>query len=253
MTEIDVPLLLLILKQICFGSLISGLLIFFLTLILQGGHLFDHDTDIDHDFDHDFDHSVGFDHDIGDVDFDADVDLDSDITIGADKDIHIGMDKDISLHDQDVGADTPAPLMLLLGTFMISFGGTGVILIDDTINLFLLLAVLVMIPLGTTYLISKVWAKVAVSETYETPLETIKVDDEVKTLTTVDTEGGLVLIQTSSIHGPVKMSAKTESGAIAKGMVAYVVKVEKNSLIIDEWPSTEKSKKETPEGSITWD
>ncbi|MHA1993696.1 MAG: hypothetical protein ACW97Z_04085 [Candidatus Hodarchaeales archaeon] len=253
MTEIDVPLLLLILKQICFGSLVSGLLIFFLTLILQGSHLFDHDTDLDHDIDHDFDHSVGIDHDIGDVDFDADVDIDSDVSVGIDKDVHIGMDKDLNLTDHGYDADTPAPLMLLLGTFMISFGGTGVILIDNTINIILLLAVLVLVPLGTTYLISKAWSKIAVSEIYDTALQTMKIDDEVKTLTTVDTEGGLVLIQTSSIHGPVKMSAKTKSGAIAKDMVAYVMKVERNSLIIDEWPSTEKSKKHSPEGSITWE
>jgi hypothetical protein len=251
MADFDVPLLLLILKQICFGSLISGLLIFVLTLILQGSQLFDHDTDLDHDIDHDFDHSVGIDHDIGDVDLD--VDVDTDLSVGIDKDIHIGMDKTLDLTDTGYDADTPAPLMLLLGTFMISFGGTGVILIDNTINIILLLVVLVLVPIGTTYFISKAWAKIAVSEIYDTPLQTIKVDDEVKTLTTVDTEGGLVLIQTTSIHGPVKMSAKTESGAIAKDMVAYVVKVEKNSLIIDEWPSTEKSKKESPEGSITWD
>ena len=80
MTEFDVPLLLLILKQICFGSLISGLLIFFLTLILQGSQLFDHDTDLDHDIDHDFDHGVGIDHDLGGVDLDVDVDIDSDLT-----------------------------------------------------------------------------------------------------------------------------------------------------------------------------
>ncbi len=253
MSVIDVPLLLLILKQICFGSLISGLLIFFLTLILQGSHLFDHDTDLDHDIDHDFDHGVGIDHGIGDIELDTDVDIDSDITVGIDKDIHVGIDKDVDLTDHGFDADTPAPLMLLLGTFMISFGGTGVILIDDSIHIIVLLAVLILIPVGTTYLISKVWARIAVSEIYETPLETIKVDDEVKTLTTVDTYGGLVLIQTSSIHGPVKMSAKTETGAIAKGMVAYVMKVEKNSLIIDEWPSTEKSKKESPKGSIAWE
>lgn len=253
MAIIDVPLLLLILKQICFGSLVSGLLIFFLTLILQGGHLFDHDTDLDHDIDHDFDHSVGIDHDVGDVDLDVDVDVDSDLSVGIDKDIHIGMDKGLDLTDHGYDADTPAPLMLLMGTFMISFGGTGFILIDDTINVFILFAVLFLVPFGITYFVSKVWAKLAVSEIYETPLQTIKVDDEVKTLTTVDTEGGLVLIKTSSIHGPIKMSAKTESGAIAKEMVAYVIKVEQNSLIIDEWPSTEQSKKEAPEGSITWD
>ena len=111
-------------------------------MILQGGHLFDHDTDLDHDIDHDFDHSVGIDHDVGDVDLDVDVDVDSDLSVGIDKDIHIGMDKGLDLTDHGYDADTPAPLMLLMGTFMISFGGTGFILIDDTINVFILFAVL---------------------------------------------------------------------------------------------------------------
>jgi hypothetical protein len=88
---------------------------------------------------------------------------------------------------------------------------------------------------------------------YESPLETIKVDDEVTTLTTVDTEGGLVRILTSSVQGTIKMSAKTKSGAIAKEMIAYVVEVQKNSLIIDEWPSTEKRTKKFPKGTIKWD
>jgi hypothetical protein len=220
------------------------LLIFFLTLLFTGGHLFDHDTDLDHDIDHD----VSLDHDVG-----GDISLDKDIQIGMDKDVHIGVDKSVDIHDHGFDADTPAPLMLLLGTFLISFGGTGVILLETTIHLLIVLSLIVTIPVGVTYLVSKVWAKIAVSEIYETALETIHVDQQVKTLTTVDTIGGLVLIQTSSIHGPVKMSAKTKSGAIAKDMVAYVVEVQKNSVIIDEWPSTDVKAKKIPEGSVKWE
>ncbi len=243
MAILDIPLLLFILKQICFGSLISGLLIFFLTLIFTGGHLFDHDTDLDHDIDHD----VSLDHDVG-----GDISIDKDIHIGMDKDIHVGVDKAVDLHDHGFDADTPAPLMLLLGTFLISFGGTGVILLDSAIHLLITLSLIVLIPVGLTYSVSKVWAKIAVSEIYDTALDTIEVDDEVKTLTTVDTIGGLVLIHTSSIHGPVKMAAKTKSGAIAKDMIAYVVEVKKNSVIIDEWSSTDKTAKKVPEGSVKW-
>ena len=248
MASVDIELLLLILKQICFGSLISGLMIFFLTLFLQGSHLFDHDTDLDYDVDHD----ISIDHDVGAIDLDADIDVDVDtgLEISMDKDIHPGMDKDI---DHGLGGDTPTPLMLLLGSFLISFGGTGIILIESEIHIILLLSLIVAIPVGTTYTISKAWSKIAVSEMYEPPLETIKVDDEVTTLTTVDTEGGLILIHTTSVHGPIKMSAKTTSGAIAKEMIAYVVEVKKNSLIIDEWPSTEKQTRKIPKGTIKWD
>ncbi|MHA2074443.1 MAG: hypothetical protein ACW97X_07475, partial [Candidatus Hodarchaeales archaeon] len=74
-----------------------------------------------------------------------------------------------------------------------------------------------------------------------------------KTITTVDTEGGLVVIETSSIHGPVKMAAKTRYGAIPKAMTAYVIEIQKNTLIIDEWPSTEDDQKPIPkQESLTW-
>ncbi len=249
MVVVDIELIVDILKQICFGSLISGLIIFFLTLFLQGGNLFDHDADLDHDLDKSF----SLDHDVGDVDLDTSVDIDTGGDITLDKDIHIGMDKGVDLHDHGFDADTPTPLMLLLGTFMISFGGTGVILLDSTLHLVITIILIFLIPIGATYLVSKVWEKLAVSEIYDTALETIKIDDEVKTLTTVDEEGGLVLIETSSIHGPVKMAARTETGAIAKEMKAYVTKIEQNTLIIDEWPSTEKGLKKIPEGSIKWE
>ncbi|MHA1941715.1 MAG: hypothetical protein ACW97P_08315 [Candidatus Hodarchaeales archaeon] len=249
MVLVDIELLIVILRQICFGSLISGLIIFFLTLFLQGGHLFGHDTD----FDHDLDDGISLDHDVGDVDLDGSMDIDADGDISLDKDIHIGIDKEIDLHDQGFDADTPTPLMLLLGTFMISFGGTGVILLDSTLHLLITVTLIILIPIGATYSVSKAWTKLAVSEIYDTALETIKIDDKVKTLTTVDEEGGLVLIVTSSIHGPVKMAARTETGAIAKEMTAYVTKIETNTLVIDEWPSTEKGLKKIPEGSIEWD
>jgi hypothetical protein len=109
------------------------------------------------------------------------------------------------------------------------------------------------LPLGVTQIVSKIWMKIAVEETYETALETIKVDDKVTTITNIDTEGGLVVIETSSVHGPVKMAAKTRYGAIAKSMTAYVVEIEENMLIIDEWPTSEAEKKPIPEGSVKWE
>jgi len=255
MAPIDFNLLLLILKQICLGSLISGLIIFFLTLFLQGSHLFHYGADLDHDIDHDvsLDHGVALDkdfsldHDVS-LDVDADVDIDTDVGIHMDHDASVGVDKHLGLDDH--GVDTPAPLMLLLGTFMITFGGSGTVLIEAAIHPLILVVIIFGLPFVTTYLVSKIWEKIAVSEIYETALETIKADDPVKTLTTVDEKGGLVVIETSSVHGPVKMAAKTKYGAIARGMTAYVVEIQENTLIIDEWSSTETEKKLIPEGTV---
>ncbi|MFX1516423.1 MAG: NfeD family protein [Promethearchaeota archaeon] len=278
MASIDLSLLILILKNVCLGSLLGGLIIFFLTLFLQGSHLFQHGTDLDHDVDHgvsldkDFsvDHDVSVDHDISmdhdfsldhdisvdhdlSIDSDVDIDVDHDISVGIDKDVHI--DKQFDLHDH--GADTPTPLMLLLGTFMITFGASGTFLIDMVAQgpppySLILLAFIIGFPFASTYVVTKIWGKMAVSEAYETALETIKIDDAVKTLTTVDTKGGLVVIETQSVHGPVKMAAKTKYGAIARNMTAYVIEIQGNTLIIDEWSSTDTDKP-IPEGSIKWE
>ncbi len=248
MSELD--LFLLILKQLCFGSLISGFIIFLLTLFIQGSHLFDHD----HDFDHDLDHDMALESEISvGIDKDISVGIDKDVTIGIDKDVSVGVDKHIDLQDHSIDTDTPAPLMLLLGTFMITFGGSGTILIDSPIHPFISIPIILGLPVVVTFFVSKLWAKIAVDETYETALETINIDDAVKTLTTVDTEGGLVVIETSSIHGPVKMAAKTNFGAIPKNMTAYVVEIQANTLIIDEWPTKEGKEKPIPEGQITWE
>jgi hypothetical protein len=255
---IDLTIFILILKQICLGSLICGFIIFFLTVFLQGSHLFDQDTDISHDFDK----SVSLDQggiDVGeadldlDIDTDIDIDVDTEVGISLDKDIHMGVDKYIDLHDHGIGADTPTPLMLLLGTFMITFGGSGTFLLESAVHPLIQIIIILGLPIGATFAVSKVWEKIAISETYETAIETIKIDDEVQTLTTIDNKGGLVVIETSSIHGPIKMAAKTNYGAIAKGMIAYVIEIKENTLIIDEWPTTETKKKKLPEGTIKWE
>jgi hypothetical protein len=276
MAPIDFSLLILILKNVCLGSLFGGLIIFFLTLFLQGSHLFQSGADLDHDVDHgvsldkdfsvDFsvDHDVSVDHDFSvdtDISVDHDLSLDTDIDLDVDHDVSVGIDKDVHIDKQlgldDHGADTPTPLMLLLGTFMITFGASGTFLIDfvaqgPPLYSIILTAIIFGLPFGTTYVVTKIWARMAVSEAYETALETIKVDDPVRTLTTVDTQGGLVVIDTPSIHGPVKMAAKTKYGAIARNMTAYVIEIQGNTLIIDEWSSSD-TEKPIPEGSIKWE
>ncbi|MFX0208527.1 MAG: hypothetical protein ACFFDT_21270 [Candidatus Hodarchaeota archaeon] len=280
MAPIDFSLLILILKNVCLGSLFGGLIIFFLTLFLQGSHLFHSGADLDHDVDHGFsldkdfsvdhdvsvDHDFSLDHDISmdhDFSLDHDISVDHDLSIGTDvdHDVSVGIDKDVHIDKhldlQNHGADTPTPLMLLLGTFMITFGASGTFLIDlvaqgPPLYSIILTAFIIGLPFGTTYVVTKIWARIAISEAYETALETIKIDDPVRTLTTVDTQGGLVVIDTQSIHGPVKMAAKTKYGAIARNMTAYVIEIQGNTLIIDEWSSTD-TEKPIPEGSIKWE
>ncbi|MHA1213707.1 MAG: hypothetical protein ACTSR2_06795 [Candidatus Hodarchaeales archaeon] len=245
MILIEMETLLLLLEQVCIGSLISGFIIFFLALFLQGGHFFDSDTDLDHD--------VSLDH--GDLDLsDASLDIDSDLSVDIDHGPDFHVDKEFGLKDHGFESDSPTPLMLLLGTFLITFGGIGLVLLQTTLDSFFIIVYSFLIPIITTIGMSKLWSRLAVSETYQTPLETINIDDKVKTITTVDTKGGLVVINTSSVQGPIKMAAKTKYGAIAKNMEAYVVDIQRNTLIIDEWSSIEEKQKSIPkDGSIKWE
>lgn len=225
-------------QQVCWGSLISGFIIFFLTLFLQGTHIFDSDHDIDHDV------SGGIDHDI-DHDFSAD--LDHDIDIG---------DHDASFdHDHDVDSDGAAPLMLLAATFMLTFGGLGVVLFGIAMETLSRLAIIFIIPIGTTYLVSRVWHKVAISEIYETALERVKINAEVKTITAIDEKGGICLVYTDSTQGPIKIFAKTRYGEIPKDSNAYVVEIQKSHIIIEEFPIEEPKEKSNydNEGKISWE
>ncbi|MHA1974209.1 MAG: NfeD family protein [Candidatus Hodarchaeales archaeon] len=238
MILIETETILLLLEQVCIGSLISGLIIFFLTLFLQGGHFFDSDTDFDHD--------VSLDH--------GDLNLDTDLSVDMDHGPDFHVDKEFGLKDHGFESDSPTPLMLLLGTFLITFGGIGLVLLQTNLEPFSIILFSFLIPILTTVGMSKIWSRVTVSDTYQTPLETIKIDDKVKTITTVDTDGGLVVIDTSSVQGPIKMAAKTKYGAIAKNMEAYVIDIQGNTLIIDEWSSVEEKQKPIPkDGSIKWE
>ncbi|MHA2232174.1 MAG: hypothetical protein ACXAB4_06770 [Candidatus Hodarchaeales archaeon] len=234
----------IIVRDICLGLLISGIMLFLMTVFLQGMHLFDHDADI------------GADHDISaDSDFGVDHDVSVDHDIGVDSDI--GVDHDIAM-DHDLGGDfggdygTPAPMLLLAATFMLIAGalGTSLYSLGDSIDSFARLGAVIAFPLFCTFLVSWAWGKVAKSSLIELEIDGVRANDDVVALTNVDESGGLVRAQYTSSEGEtgqIKLPAKSLPGVIIpKGRTAYVIDKQGSMLLIDEWPNPaqeENSKK----------
>ena len=242
----------ILVRDICLGFLLSGIMLFLITVIFQGMHLFDHDTDIGADHDISADHDIGIDHDVS---IDHDIGIDHDISVDHD----IGVDHDVSM-DHDVSADhdismdsdldgdygTPAPLLLLVATFMLIAGalGTSLYSLGDTVDPYARLGAVVAFLLFCTFLVSWTWGKVAKSSLIELEIDGVQADDDVVALTDIDENGGLVrarYISSDGETGQIKMAAKTLPGVVVpKGATAYVIDKQGNTLLIDEWPNPSK-------------
>ncbi len=183
--------------------LIIGLILFVMTVLFSGLHVFD---------------------------FDSDLDVHGDFHAGA---VDIGTDTD---------ASAAAPLFLIVGVFLLSFGGFGVIVywfeaFNPVIRMIIVVGLPVLITLGTM----KVWTAVNRSATGEPiPSQTIKINSEVYCITDVDEKGGLVRVNTGTTHKQVKMSARTTGQRIPRGSTAYIIDRVGSFLVIDEWPLSGK-------------
>ncbi len=185
--------------------LIIGLILFFMTIIFSGLHAFD---------------------------FAGDMDVHGDV--------HAGGAVEIGGHDADAG--DAAPLLLMAGVFLLSFGGFGTLIywfeaFNPIIRLVFVLGVPVLITLGT----ARLWTAVNRSASGEPiPSQTIKINSEVYCLTDVDEKGGLVRVSTGTTHKQIKMSARTTGHRIPRGSTAYIIDRVGSFLIIDEWPLSGK-------------
>ena len=235
------------------GFLIGGLILFFFSLFINIGHGGDHDSGVDTESGIEIDGH-------GDIALETDISPDINIEVDSNLDISIETDIDHEIGHGDHSGDvhsitdtTPAPFLLLLSSFMLSFGVMGEIVYSIELNPLFRILLLFMLPIFITKGISYLWKKLAVESSYEVP--SIKIDNQVSTLTVVDEDGGLVIADTTDINRPkeklhllgrIKMQAKTIPGnkPIPKGKIGYVIDIdEKNTLIIDEWPTPPQKNK----------
>ena len=84
--------------------------------------------------------------------------------------------------------------------------------------------------------VSFIWKKFAKSFSYEVPSRVIRLNTKAKALTSVDSRGGIVLVDLEGPVGQIKKSAIAYSGDIPRGMVGYVIGKRGNTLVIDKWP-----------------
>lgn len=186
--------------------LVIGLILFFMTIIFSGLQAFDFDAD---------------------VDVDADVDAGGAIDVGGHAD-----------------ADGAAPLVLMAGVFMLSFGGFGTLVYwFEAFNPIIRLLIVLGLPLIITLGSARLWVAVNRAASGEPiPSQTVKINSEVYCLTDVDSKGGLVRVSTGTTHRQIKMAARTTGHLIPRGSTAYVIDRTGSFLIIDEWPLTGKQK-----------
>ena len=232
--------------QAAFGSLISGIILFVFSLIIAGMSMGDSDTDVSADSDIDFDAAIDIDVDVDiDVDIDAGIDIDTgDVDVG---DVGVDTNGIEGGHETHVSHETTAPIILLLSTFLLMFGTIGYPIYDyELFSPLIRISISIITPILFVKGVSYFWRKYLSNEfAYEVPR--VKVDNQVKTLTRVDENGGMVLADTSDIDrsekqlhfiGSIKMQAKTLPGVlIDRDQIAYVIAIEPNdTLIIDTWP-----------------
>ncbi|MFX1520402.1 MAG: NfeD family protein [Promethearchaeota archaeon] len=144
-----------VLLDISVGFFISGILLFVLTVIFLGIHGLDHNGDhsIDgHDIDgHDISHDIS--HDVGDHSIDSHDTGDHDISHGVGhEDVH-----------SETGGDS-APLMLLISTFMLSFGAMGISLFQIQMDSLMRAMIIFLTPIVITIVVARIWRKLAKSE-----------------------------------------------------------------------------------------
>jgi len=170
------------------GFLVSGIFLFAISVLLGAMHGFGHDHDAVGDHGLSADHDTSFDHD---HDFSIDH---HDIAADQDWD-HTGV------HGE--GSGTSTPLMLLVSTFMLSFGFFGTTLFEITINPYIRLATILLVPVLVTVVVSNFWRRIAQTELGE-------IVDKAKIMGKI----GIVVHRTSFRGGTIRVEIGPPLGAI---------------------------------------
>lgn len=226
------------LRGFCIGFLIFGgiiILIVFITMGINLGH------DLTHDIDHDADISVD-----KDITIDKDISIDKDLTI--DKDISIDKDLpidhiDLSSIDHDTGpfhieSGTAAPLMLMLATFSITFGGLGLLLFwqEPNMNPYVRLTIILLSPVVLSIIVDQIWRRVARSESYRLPTVRDFLGREAVVSIKVDKEGGVIRVEIPGQLEPLKVPAKSaiKNKIFVPDELVFIVAIEGNFYLVDD-------------------
>ena len=218
--------------SICLGFFIGGIIMSIISLILSeiSTHNVQSEYSIDH-FDH-FDHVDHIDHfdhadHIDHIDYVDQVDHLDDIN-------HNTID-DSSI---DMSDTTPAPFMLLLSSFLLIFGISGMsfyymIPMSSKFILFVLTPATAYI---FTKFISIIWKKIAKTRIYRISSTINLLGREAEVVLTVDDKGGVIKIRTNTPLRFEKLHAKPlkDSFKFEKGEKVYICDIKNGYYLVDK-------------------
>lgn len=179
-----------VLLDISVGLFISGILLFVLTALLLGLHGFGDKSVDGHEIDG---QDIG--HDISDHDIDGDHDFSHDM--GGHEDVH-----------SETSGDS-APIILLVSTFMLSFGAMGISLFQIQMDSLIRALIIFSTPVVVTVIVSNIWKKIAKSElgAHVHPKELIGRTGTIVHQTTY--RGGSVRVTIEGVMGSILLPAKS--------------------------------------------
>ena len=241
--------------NICLGLFIGGIIMSVISLILaemsthdlqDTDHIdhvdhidyidhFDHVDHIDH-VDH-LDHIDHFDH-VDHIDHVDNVDQ-IDHLENIDHIDHIGyIDESHDLEHLNHYSDTtPAPFMLLLSSFLLVFGISGIILYYSVIDVarVIIFFATPTIAYAATRLISYVWRKIAKSKYYNISSTLNLIGKEGEVILEVDSKGGVIKVRSDTPMKFEKMHVKPleESKSFEKGAKVYVCDIKNGFFLVD--------------------
>jgi len=227
--------------EISWGFFISGIILTIIAVIgaiesggVETGHEVDvsHDVDVGHDLDLSHDVDIGHDLDIGhDVDIGHDLDVSHDVDIGHDFDVS---------HDVGHGEYLEhggTPLTLLLGAFLLIYGGFGIAIFQyygvTLPNVLGLLGITVF----AVFLISFMWKKIFTTGIYTWRAE-YAIGKIATVMFTVDKDGGSIKVDTHTPLGIITYPARSldPNKTYPSGELVYVVGFKDGYAIVSDSP-----------------
>lgn len=215
--------------DISWGFFLLGVILVLLAVIsgLAGEHDTDwsHDTDISHDIDlgHDIDHHVDISHDV-------DHDIDHDISHDIDYDIDFG-----SHTNEFLETSRSAPLSMLMGTFFLVYGGSGLTLFMISRNVLLNIAGMILIALIAMLTVNTFFKTFFKTGTYRWRPENI-VGRRAVVLFEVDARHGTIRVDTGTPLGSLKYPARSydPNKRFRPGEYIYVIEYREGIAIVDD-------------------
>lgn len=195
----------------------------------------DTDIELDIDTDVDVDYDVGAEIEIEGIEVDAEVDVEVEVDI--DSDLDIDTDIEAEADSGIISTVTPAPIMLLLSTFFLIFGISGILLYYTIIEAlrFIILFITPILAYITSKVINFGWKKLAKSRYYNISSTKNLIGTKGEVLLRVDERGGVIKVPSNTplrferVH--VKPVVSTSS--FERGEIVYICDVNSGYLLVD--------------------